>query len=250
MTNELPLFEKGALRLYLGCCCTRNKIDFKLNLDKVAEYYEDNLKSLEVDTAFISGLVLGPRSVVETFTGPSLDGVRTLIMNSSYSIDKLHNVSCPSSGNEKQTKTNANIRSFRLWNYEFYDKTTNVKYCTNNNECGMNEYCLCPDGQMQPEWCVKEKKRCLPTSQYLQSNMPTISNSDLLNKQCIADQIAKLPSGSVNINDITNFASRCAYGPNYIEGFNYNNPMNYTNMLIIFIIFIVLIILFFIIKHI
>ena len=35
-----PLFEKGVIRLFLGCCCTRHKVDIRLQLDRVVDYFE------------------------------------------------------------------------------------------------------------------------------------------------------------------------------------------------------------------
>ena len=44
---------------------------------------------------------------------------------------------------------------------------SNVRRCGSNGQCGSNEYCLCPNGQMKNEWCPQEGKRCLPKSYYL-----------------------------------------------------------------------------------
>ncbi|AYV82189.1 MAG: hypothetical protein Homavirus14_5 [Homavirus sp.] len=221
---NLPLVEKGALRIFLGCCCTRNKADFKLELDHVVEYPENNLQHLEIDTGAISGVSVGPRTVAELYSGPNLDGVRKLLMNPSYTNEKQYQFGCT---NNTVNLADA-VRSFRVWSYHYYEKVNNYRYCSNDTDCGSKEYCLCPNGQQQESWCPNDKRRCLPVSKHIQTNEPVIHDYDTLNKQCLANQIANLQSSTnspdtININDIKKMAHSCAYGVKYITPSNQSN---------------------------
>ena len=236
---NLPLEEKGAIRLFLGCCCTRHKVDFKLRLDKVVDYDEIGLNGMEIDTGFISGVSVGPRTTVELYSGPNLDGERTLVQNSSNTTQQMLDLGC--SKNNDIWK--GGIRSFRIWSYEYYQKMNGIRYCSSNNQCSSAEYCLCPTGQIQPEWCPKEKQRCLPISRYIQSGPPELTDYDAIHKQCINNKIANMKTNSINLNDIKNIANQCAYdNKKYIEGFNSYNMMDNTITCVILIIIVLLLI--------
>lgn len=217
---DTPLIRKGTIRLFLGCCCARHKMDIDLKYDKVVEYYETDLQNMGVDTNVISAVSVGPMTAVELYDGPNLDGKRRLVVNPSENPrEKKIEIGCITD----HLIWEGAIRSFRIWDYEFYNKEQTPKYCNSDSECQSYEYCLCPGGQRQPEWCPIEKRRCSPVSNYIQSSYPSVTNSNLINKQCISERMRAFDNNPyVSMEDIKNMSFYCLQDRTnkLVEGFS------------------------------
>lgn len=224
--------DKVTLKLHLGCNLSRYSAKFSLNTERLQTYNEEQLRELRLNPYEITGLTLGPRTVVEIFTGPKFSGIKKVIVNRSYSKNKTVNIGCI----DNYIIFEGFIRSIKIWSYNYYYKVNTPKYCDKNSDCGFQEYCLCPDGQKQEEWCPIEKKRCMNMSHYLQSNLPEVREPDLIEVSCLQNEL--MNNKYLTFDEIKDKCNKCMRKRNVelVEGFGYGNN-NIMYLIIVIIIF-------------
>jgi hypothetical protein len=208
---EKQTVDKRTIILYLGCGRRRHQIQIPLNSEYYDEWYEQRLRNWNVEPRDISEIEVGPRTVLELFSSAFMYGDRRVVKNPSFGNFLKYNLGCL----EDHSIWKGDIRSFRLWDYDYYQKIHTVQSCTKHNQCKWNEYCLCPNGYARKEWCPKMGRFCLPMSRYLQSKPKDIDENDLVNVPCLNKKISG--KNYRDFRNITREAEKC-YPPNMLEG--------------------------------
>ncbi len=193
--------DKVSIRLYLGCGLLRHSVDVQVNAFYVEDFYESRLLTSGITPTQISGFLVGPRTVVEFYSDGVLYEKDGIVINKSYCHNKFHDLGCTLDENWK-----GYLRSFRIWNYDYYKKVHTVRYCRSDKECKSDEYCLCPNGYQQPAWCPIQKRRCMHKSKYLQSNYPRVDKYDLVDVDCLSH---KLKNKFLPFNEIAEASAKC-----------------------------------------
>lgn len=193
--------NKVTIRLYLGCGLLRHSVNIELNAFYVEEFYESRLLVSGVTPTEISGLLVGPRTVVELYSDSNLYERTGIIINKSHHNNKFHDLGCVLNENWQ-----GYLRSFRIWNYDYYIKVHSIRYCNSDIECNNDEYCLCPNGYQQPAWCPIQKRRCMHKSKYLQSNLPKVGKYDIIDTDCVN---YRLNRRYTSFNEIEKASSNC-----------------------------------------
>lgn len=233
---------KNTIRLFLGCGSNRYKADIGLSYRKTDEYHEYDLKRLRIEPQTITGISAGPRTVVEFFTDANLLKNKRTIVNESWTNERMQNFGCV----EGQQISSITIRSFRIWSYEYYVATNGIRYCKDSGECENDEYCMCPGGEIQKNWCPKSGKRCMHMSRYMQSNPKRAHFDDIINVHCLLDKLKNYKYRS--FNELHQMASDCLTRQDgqVLEGFGANTGAKFPmiHYVVIIFIFLALVILF------
>lgn len=209
--------QERSVTLHLGCCCAKKIHCIKLNNSLMKEYSTTTLESMNIDPYKISEITLGPKTVIETFQEPLLQGKKRLVANSSDK-NKIIYIGCV----QDHLIWEGYVRSFRLWDYDAYMDNQKPTYCNINSECSENEYCLCPTGQSHPEWCPVQGKRCMPKNKYIQSKLPELKDVTIIDSQCLHDELYKQGNIITSFDDVRKASMQCSKRRQikYIEGFN------------------------------
>jgi hypothetical protein len=202
--------DKRTITLHLGCGRRRYKFTIPLKSEYYDEWYEQRLKQWNIEPKDISAVEIGPRTVVELYSSAFFEGDRRIIKNPSFSEYNKYEIGCL----EDHQIWHGNIRSFRLWDFDFYQKINSMQACTDNSECKENEYCLCPNGYARGEWCPKTGKFCFPVSRYLQSKHKNINGGDIVNLDCLSNKLGTKRYGE--FSKIKRDSESC-YGPGMVE---------------------------------
>lgn len=200
--------RKGSMRLYLGCDQDRYHIDINLNTYGVDSWDNYRISKLTITPKSITAVQLGPRTVVDLYRGDMFIGNKRTVENPSYSDTKYLEIGCV----QDDPFWLGAVRSFKIWDYDYWDRLNGTRYCNSDSECYENEYCLCRNGCQDPAWCKKSKRRCLPVSRYLQCRKPSVAPLTPVKKSCLQDQLAYNLNSFVPFKEIKDMSNNC-FGP-------------------------------------
>jgi hypothetical protein len=173
----------------------------------------------------ISKITVGPKTVFEYYDG---QWFRTKIINDS-DVERTVEFGCP-----KDVVRQSFVRHFTIWTLARYNEIHKPRYCDNNGQCRSNEYCMCPEGQLNPLWCSGTKRRCAPMGYMLHDAPIPLGDEDRLNMNCINNYLSMKKNNSDNLDYsvLEEIARQCAhdkqklygkyneYDINRVEGFN------------------------------
>lgn len=243
--------------IHIGC---NNDIDQKniiINVlnDKFGDWYDTTLRKNNIDPQYISGITIGPHTILETFHDSFMSLKNENIVNNS---DKeiYKDIGC-----KDNDAGMGSVRSFRVWNYEYYRTLNGSRFCANNDECRLNELCLCPGGEVDKNYCIDEKQRCLPKSEYWhdKKKIHTLNEDTKLNPICISNKLNEISKNKnyINYSKLKEIFNSCVipmsksnkdkkdelmrhyyykYDKNMIEGFG-GNKINKKKYIFYFILF-------------
>lgn len=186
-TTGMPNLMKHMIKLHFGCNKDRNTMTIHLSNGKYEEWNEYDMHRLTLRTSILTGFGLGPKTVLQTYSDPYLHRLKKLVINDSETETRHWDVGCV----EDHGLWDGTVRSFRVWDYHYYDSIYGVRYCNEDNECNENEYCLCLGGQKNPEFCKEQRKRCMPKSHYLHNAERAINIDDLVDMDCMSKEIVQ-----------------------------------------------------------
>lgn len=245
-STGVPTFTpKNTIKLHLGCD-KKMFININLNNKRVTSYFNHHIKQLAINSEDITAITVGPKTVLEAYGVNNLVGKKRLIINDTEDKEKILHIGCA----ENHPVSEGSVRSFIIWDYDYYFEVFGVRYCDKDSQCKDYEYCLCKGGQRDPNWCPRSKKRCLPVSRYIQSRHPYPKNYDYVNTDCLKNNIDKeITPNFITFADLAKRSNSCSVtsyeGDNrLLEGFSVNNK----KMKLWFILVIIFIILFIIKK--
>lgn len=203
--------DKHTVRLYFGCGNERNFMTLSLeNDEEVGRWTEYDLNRLTLKTDLITGIRVGPKTVVEVYSDPYLYTLRRKIINDSETRSKHLELGCF----EDHSVWAGIIRSLRMVSYEYYKRSSGTRYCESDDQCRDNEYCLCKGGQKDKSWCPSSKRRCMHKSNLSHDRKRTIELSDLIDLNCMNSKFAnyKAKNGKYisTMRDIHDMAIDCA----------------------------------------
>jgi len=201
---------KNTVQLHFGCGKDRNHKTLDLNGQKMAEWNEYDLHRLTLKTDLITKITLGPKTVVQIYSDPYLYRLRKRLMNGSSTKGKEFEIGCI----EDHGTWAGILRSFRVWDYDYYMSLYGTRYCDTNDECRDGELCLCKGGEMNKDWCPVSKKRCKPKAHFLHNAEREVNKDDLVNIGCMMNQIRKHQRGDemkvLSFRDVTDIANQCS----------------------------------------
>lgn len=216
--------RKGSIRLFLGCDQTLSQVDIFLTEYGVDNWDFTRISNLAVVPKAITGVRLGPRTVVELFREDNFSGNKRVIENESFSDTKTVDIGCV----QDDPFWLGAVRSFKLYDYAYWYSLHSIRYCDNDSNCQWNERCLCRNGCEDPAWCKESKKRCLPMARYLQCRPPSVAPLTMVKKSCLEEQLNDNKNSFVPFKDIKSMSNRC-FGPDVSNDvytfFNYNANM-------------------------
>ena len=198
--------EAAAIRIHIGCDEVRNFFTIKMKSDKVDFWNEYLLLRQTIDPENITGITVGPRTVLQVFSDPYFYRLRRTIKNPSYKQSVHINIGCF----KEQQIWRGIVRSFKIWNYHYYDSLFGMRFCQKDSDCYNTEYCLCPGGQRKGEWCPITKKRCLHKSKYLHNKDKEIYPDDLVDMNCLMYHVKQYNKPYVNFRDVKRFCEKCS----------------------------------------
>lgn len=181
--------ETGTVKLKLGCATGVKNVIFKLRKKKVDEWNEPDLNLMSINTDMITSIEVGPKTVLEAYSDPGMYRLRKRIKNGSETGTKKFEIGCF----EDHGVWAGIIRSFRIWDYEYYMSIYGTRYCEQDTECREDEYCLCKGGQRKGEWCPESKKRCVHKSKYLHNIDRDVKVGDIVDLDCMRSYLKKKP---------------------------------------------------------
>ena len=195
--------NRRSVKLYLGCGNNRYSVLLGVISGTVDEWCAKNLRQIGIPPEKITGMRVGPRTVMQIYNSPNLIGRHWYIINDRYDVDDFVNLECGNCNNCGK------VGSFRIWTYEHYYQINNVRYCRTDCECADNEYCLCPNGSRHISNCPDSKKRCMHISKYRQTKEKDITGADLVDLNCLNKQIEGSRRGVVRFNDVKRMSENC-----------------------------------------
>jgi len=194
----------GSIVLQFGCNdsvkyinnTSRDKVKIFLQLkdDKYKEFSEDLLQKLAVTIQLVTGFVLGPLTVVELYNDPFLNDLADIIINDTNDKLAIFDKKCNAAElqmNSSSRNKEEFIRSIRLWDYDYYMNNHATRYCKTDFDCRLSEYCLCPNGNYNGNFCPHEKKRCMSMAEYNDQSERDLDNDDIINQKCLNSGINK-----------------------------------------------------------
>jgi len=199
--------ERASINVHFGC----NANDFVIPMKTTNKRYEawDEtwfLKYHRLDPRNIATIELGPRTLVELFSEPAFYGEKRIIENVSLTQPRFIDIGCNVDHHWK-----GYIRSIKVWDYDYhYNQFKRIRYCTKNEQCGSQEYCLCPGGQFDKTWCVNQRKRCLPMSKLLHAVPKRIVPNDTVDVNCMINELSGMDP-YVQFRDIIRAGDKCYY---------------------------------------
>lgn len=208
--NDNDKKPKGYATMYLGCGKKRKEIQLVMRAPDVDYWSEYDFNRLTVNTSDITGVRVGPRVVLEVYSDPYFYRLRKVIKNPSYNKDKMWDIGCLIDHGIWA----GIVRSFKVWNYDYYESLYGLRYCDFHDQCRSSEYCLCSGGQEDGEWCPGSKKRCMPKSAYLHSKSKQVNIDDMVNMNCLdkkmADYKRKYANKIVTFRNLKHMVNQCS----------------------------------------
>lgn len=227
ITKVNKKITEGSIVIQFGCenitkynnesTRTRTKIFLQLKDYNYKEYSEDALQQIATTIQLVTGFILGPMTVVELYEDPFLHDLVEVIINDTTDYVAVYVQECTS--DELQIdhtfrKKGEYIRSICLWNYEYYVNNRMTRYCETDFDCGLSEYCLCPNGAYNGNYCPEQKKRCLPKAEYSDEYDKINEKGDVVNIPCMDNYInehKKMTSDKhITFGDIDRISSYCS----------------------------------------
>ena len=208
--------EKRFVTLYLGCGDERNTVDIEMKKDRIDYWDENRLHKHTINTDMVTGFRVGPKLVMEIYSDPFFYRLRKVLKNPRNDKDVKWDVGCPID----HGVWNGIIRSFKIWDYDYYQSIHGLRYCNRDQQCRDNEYCLCKGGEKKAEWCPVSKQRCLPKAEFLHDAERQVSIDDLVNMDCLKKELntnkKKWGNQYETFRNIKHMIERCS-GPDMIE---------------------------------
>lgn len=207
--------EKEYIIIYIGCGAVQKEFKIQLELKQVDEWNEKRINAMSLVPEPLSGVLVGPRTVVQIFSTGDLIGLKNTFVNDSSTETKMYNIGCL----DNPSLWRGTIRSFVVMTYDHYNSIYGIKYCDSHTQCDSTEYCLCPHGQEHPSWCPNSKRRCLNRG-YFVNEMPfELLSTDNVDVNCMNEQMRKY-GGNLSDGTLNEFAIKCALEKRKtIEGF-------------------------------
>ena len=187
------------------------KIFLQLKDDHYKEFNEDLLQKLAVTVQLVTGFILGPLTVIEIFNDPFLNDIADVIINDTNNKVGIYQKQCYS---DKSREKGEFIRSIRLWDYDYYMEHRATKYCKTDFDCELSQYCLCPDSDINGDFCPEQKKRCRPMAEYSDKVQRPMVDSDIVNQQCLDEGIKEYKqywnSTTIPYGELSKISSFCS----------------------------------------
>jgi hypothetical protein len=217
----------GSIVLQFGCIDLvkyndenhRDKVKIFLQLKdrQYKEFSEDLLQKLAVTIQLVSGFILGPKTVVEIYDDPFLNDIVDVIINDTDNKLVLFDKKCNSDElqiDHSFRKNGQFIRSVKIWNYDYYMNNKAIRYCKSDFQCGLSEYCVCPNENYNGDFCPLEKKRCVPVSEYSDQLERNMVPSDIVNQTCFIEHANKYRkywgTRTIPFGDIQKISAYCS----------------------------------------
>lgn len=198
--------------LYLGCSNDRPTRRIEYNDERIDYWDEKRLHKIGLKTDNISGFKVGPKTVTQIYSDPFFYSLRKTLVNDKKDDELKWDVGCFID----HGVWNGIIRSFKIWDYDYYMSIHGTRYCESDKDCRNYEKCLCRGGQKNPDWCPESKRRCMHKSQFLHDAERKARDSDLVNLEClkkeINDNIKEYGNKYEIFNNIKNMVKKCS-GP-------------------------------------
>lgn len=228
--------EQEYIIIYKNCDIKNS--GYKISLqDRIDYWSQDKINSISSTPFKITSISIGPKTVLEYYFQPNFIGNKYSIINSTNNQIRNLSFTCDSD----------NIKSFIIYSYDYYESLYKIKYCSSDNDCKVNEMCLCKKGQSHPSWCPKSKRRCMSSGYFTYEYPLNINNyKDKLDINCINEESKKLDGQTIVSNALINdLIRRCAKEKlDTIEGFSYYAKNDaWFALILIILIFIFLIII-------
>lgn len=198
--------NKHYIKLHYECEEEKETIIIKLN-SNVENWHKARLELLTKRKDKISGITIGPYTVIEGYKDDELREKRKTIVNDTEE-EKKWEIGCE----EKE------IKSFRIWKEKRYNMKEKIKYCENDKECKEYEICMCKGGERREEWCRKEKRRCMHRSNLLHESERKMRNKDKINKKCMEEEMRKIKKDQMEYKDMKRISKKCYEGEDKKEG--------------------------------
>lgn len=193
------------VNLYLGCSNDRPTYDIKYNGGRVDYWDEKKIHKIGLDTKNISGFKVGPKTVVQVYSDPFFYRIRKVLINDKEDNELKWDFRC--------LIDNGIIRSFKIWDYDYYMDIHGTRYCGSDKDCRDYEMCLCRGGQRNADWCPESKRRCLPKGQFLHDAERKVTGNDLIDMECLKKEMNKNKEKNGNnyeiFQNIKSMAGKC-----------------------------------------
>lgn len=211
--------EKEYIIIYTGCQEKQNPFKIAMETKSKDEWVENRIQALSIQPQQISSISVGPKTVLEFYSDPNLNGQKYRVINSSTDKMKVYNFGCF----EDHQIWRGNVRSFIIMTYDYYNSVYGKRYCSSTNQCHQNEMCLCPGGQEHPSWCEKKKRRCMDQGYFVNEFPITLKKQDMVYTSCLEGKIKNFGSDKMTYSLLNEFARECALDKKKIEGFSYRD---------------------------
>ncbi len=208
--------EPGSVRLYFGCNNERHHFTLHIRDGRVDGWTETDLAEQTFAADRITALEVAPKTVLQIYSDPYHYRIRETIVNGE-DRSKTWEIGCF----EDHNIWAGVIRSFRIWDYDYYDSIYGTRFCKVDQDCYSNEYCLCEGGQKNPEWCTATKQRCLPKSRYWHNGEKEIQLDDLVDIKCLQHKLMASHNKYGSFRDIKYMCQQCS-GSEIVEGFGHS----------------------------
>lgn len=252
----MDTIDRNNIRVYFKCGKEQEYLTFQIR-DEAEYWSEDRFKSINYNPRQITIVDIGPKTIVELYSGPNHNNSKWILKNHTSNKIKRVYFGCygkhDSRPNIHHPWTNR-IRSLKLFDHKTYERIFGLTICRNHNECKKNELCVCPSGHEDGRWCPETGKKCLQHIRLNKNEYPgryeyntdyNMPNNEYVDSRCIVDTLYRFRRKYHNYADMRRFMRLCARSPendprlyNVIEGFNeQNHKQNYLFIFIIIIIF-------------
>jgi hypothetical protein len=169
-----------------NCNINVEPMKISLNTKKIDEWDLNKIKSYQITPDSISSIVVGPRTVLEFFYGPSFTGQSHKVINDTQDKVKVYTFfDCP----KKNTQWSVSLNSFKIWSFDYYDSIFGIRYCDSDKNCDDNELCMCDNGKVNPLWCPTSKRRCMNEKYLYDYSEIPINNEDIIKTNCLTKQL-------------------------------------------------------------
>lgn len=201
--HMFPLY-KGQARVFLGCGNNKSNIVLSVLKGKSNEWDEYGIHKIAMNTDTISGIEVGPNTVVQTFRDPNFHTMVNTLKNESAG-PRHFDFGCVLGHN----KWKSMVRAIKVWHFDEWLRVYGVIQCNKDSDCYDYQLCLCKTGERHPSWCPNEKRRCMHRSKLKHEKAKKIRESDLVDMFCVADYMNRRPfiRSFANIKKVANLCS-------------------------------------------
>ncbi len=181
-----------------------NQYQIKLVTQSAEQWSEGKIKTIPMDPNKIILVLVGPRTVMEYYSGPNFTGTKTTIANPSNTKDIVKKLNCTS-----LKKYYGSLRSFILMTYDYYDRQFKTAYCRSDRDCKQFELCMCPDGKTHPSHCPLAKRRCMSNYYFATEGPIQMRPNDQVEPNCLGEELANYKQNQISYDLLNWTGTKC-----------------------------------------